>query len=298
MSFPGFLGFAPPQGYQQGSGSGAGSVTITGGPTLNRLSQTNLTAAARAGTTVTASATAHTVGTYASLIDPTTLVSYGVFLRMKNVAQPVTDTSMLLNLAYEDTGGGAQTIVAPNVDAGAATAQAGDQGKLHFFPVLIPTNKRVSAGAQAVIGGDTVTVAVWLAQDPPNVPDPLPTVFTSYGADTANSRGTSVTPGSGAFGTWTEIGTTSAAHTQWTLGYDPLSDVTVNTADIVVEIGAGPNVGAVTTIGTFGMSTGSAEVVSGPFPLLVYAEVPITTKVWARIAAADVEPRGIIIYGS
>lgn len=297
MGFGGFPIFAPPQGAPSGTGSGGGTV-ITGGPTLNRLSQTNLSATVRGGATVTASATAHTVGTYASLIDPTSLVSYGVYIRTRGVANPATDTSMLLNLAYEDSGGGAQTVVVPNINVGEATVTAGDPGKFHFFPVLIPTGKRVSAGAQAVIGGDTATVAIWLAQNPPNAPDPLPSTFTAYGANTAASRGTSVTPGSGAFGTWTEIATTSAAHTRWSVGLDTLSSVAAGTSELVVEIGTGPDVGSVTTFGTFGIQVGSSETVSGPDPTLVYAEVPITTKLWCRIASGNTEAKGVIIYGS
>lgn len=267
-------------------------------PVIGGLGQTNLTAAARSGTTVTASASANTKGSYSSLIDPTSKPSYGIWIRFLEVGNPATVTNILVDIAYGPTGGGNEQIVIPNLSAGGAPTGTDSGVKSYWFPVYIPTGVRVSARCQASTGSDTVSVAVYLDQDP-SYPWSLGSA-TAYGADTANSRGTSVTPGSGAFGSWTQIGAGTdpvQTHRAWTIGYDQLADTTIGTVDLIIEIGTGPDSANVTTIGSFTIVQASNENISGPFPLICYAIVNAGGELWARIASGETEARGVIVYG-
>ena len=72
-------------------------------PVIGGVGDTNLTAAARAGTTVTASGSINTKGSYSSLIDPTTKPSYGFWVVLSAVGATAANTSMLVDIAYGPT---------------------------------------------------------------------------------------------------------------------------------------------------------------------------------------------------
>jgi hypothetical protein len=264
-------------------------------PTLHQTLQTNLTAASRAGTTITASATPHAKGTWQSLLDPTSRPSVGMYVRGRVVSSSAAVANYLLDVGYGPTGGGSEQVVIPNLGLGAATNSTG--GKSFFFPISIPSGVRVSARAQATIVSDTAVVAIWLAQHAlyPSAAGPVQ----DYGTNLATSHGASVTPGSGAFGAWAQLtASTSRAHRFWAAVMDQLADTTIVTAEVLVELGIGPDASNVTTIfGPLGFLQGNAETIDSPFPMLGYAPVPAGTRLWARIASAEAEARGVIAYG-
>lgn len=267
-------------------------------PTIGRLPQTNLITTARSGTTITADAVIHTKGAWTSIIDPTSKPTYGIALSAVDVSGIGAVTSLLLDIGYGPTGGGNEEVVIPDLDCGAAALSIASQGKMHYFPVYIPSGVRVSGRCQAFISADTVIVSVWLFQDPP-----YPSVgggVVAYGVDAANSCGTSVTPANNAFGLWTQIGATTdpvRAHRMWTVEYDLLADISCAGADLIVEIGTGPDASNVTAFGTFQFTQTTSENITGPMPHLVYADVPAGAELWARIASGETEARGIVIYG-
>jgi hypothetical protein len=118
-----------------------------------------------------------------------------------------------------------------------------------------------------------------------------------YGTDLANSQGTSVTTGSGAFGSWVQVGTTSRDHTFWTVSMDGLSDTTLSAETVLVEVGVGP-AGAQRSLGVLRFRHTTAELIAGgPFPLfLASLPVPSGVAVWVRMAAGSTEARGAIVY--
>lgn len=265
---------------------------------IGGLGDTNLTASSRAGTTITASGTAHVKGSYSILIDPTTKPSYGIWIRLRGVAGSATNTSLLVDISYGPTGGGNEQVLILDLDAGAADSGSQVMGKCYYFPVYIPSGVAVSARCQAVIVSDTVVVAVWLNQDPAY--RWTCGMTETYGEDEATSNGTSVTPASGSFGSWTQIGTNSdpiRAHRFWTVGYSLGTDTTVAAADVLIEIGTGPDSANVSVIGRFSFAQTGGELIDGPFPIIVYGPVVPAAKLWARIASGEAEARRIIIYG-
>lgn len=269
-------------------------------PTLGGLGETNVTASSRDGTTVTASSSTHTKGSYATLVATTTKPSYGFWLRVKGVAASNTNTSMLLDIAIGDSpsGGNEERIVA-NIDVGAASANATSGGKVFYFPAYIPSGVSVRAAIQAAIASDTCTVDIFLNQDPSYRWSSG--AVQTYGANTATSNGTSVTPASGSFGSWTQIGTGTDPirnHRFWSVGYSLGTDTTIVAASVLVEIGTGPDSSNVSTIGRFLFNQASTEEIAGPIPQIVYAPVVAGGELWARIASAEAEARSISIYGS
>jgi hypothetical protein len=255
--------------------------------------QSNLTAAARNGATVTCG-TANTKGSYASLVDPTSNPSYGVWVRVRGISVSATVTSFLLDIAYGPTGGGNEQVIIPNLDCWGANLNL--QGKLFFFPVYIPSGVRVSARAQSATASKTGVVAIWLAQDPPY--GFVGGRVEAYGAVLTTSLGTSVTPASGAFGSWTQlVASTLRAHRFWTAGYDALSDTTTTSQQLLLELGVGPDASNVSPIYSGSCSTDSNENVESLFPLISYAPVPSGKAIFARIASGETEARGVVAYG-
>jgi hypothetical protein len=160
------------------------------------------TTSAEYGTSVASHATtAHTKNaTYTTLIAATAYDAYGIAVMVGNTATASTRTSVLLDIAIGAAA--SEQVIIPNLIAGnqAVTASTSLGGSTYFFPIMIPKGVRVSATAQSVIVADTVHVAVHLFQHP------IPGVWygqrvTAYGADTATSSGTSMSPGNNAYAT-------------------------------------------------------------------------------------------------
>jgi hypothetical protein len=256
-------------------------------------------AATRIGTTLTAHVTPHTKATtYTTLIASTAQIANGIWVAAFNVAQATTATEMLMDIAK---GAAASEVnIVQNIDLGAAAPAAGAVNgmKLYYFPgITIPAGTRISARIQALITVDTVDVAIWL--DYRAQWQIANAAWVTYGANTAASDGTSVPQGANAFGAWTSIGTTSRNHNLWSVGFDLLADTTqANITALLIEIGYGPNAASVTSIGVVQAFANTSEFVSGCFPPVLTFSVASGSGLWARIAGADTENRGVIIYGN
>ena len=264
--------------------------------------ETNLSATSRAGTTLTASGTPHAEGAWVELLASTAATVEKIAFRIRNVAVNATDTGMLVDLA---TGAAAsEAAFLNNLDSGGAevgSASTVSQGRTYSFPKRIAASTRVSARPQATVASDTAEVAIMLGQGCVHVENVGNWV--TYGANAAASIGTSTPQGSGAYGAWTEIGTTSEAHNLFFVGFDALADTTTAQRDVLVKIGYGataPGSGGteISAVWHFGAGAGT-EAVAGPFPdWSVYAVVGSGVKLWAAIASGETENRGIIIYGA
>ena len=268
-------------------------------PIIGTTGATNLTAAVLDGTIIAASDSTHTKGTYTTIIATTTKPSYGIWVRLKEVGAANTNTSQLVDIAYGDSpSGGNEQILINNLDAGAAGNPAAHLGKLFYFPIYIPSGVSIRARNQGAIESDTCRVAVRLMQDPAY--SWAAGAVTTYGANTAASNGTSVTPGSGSFGTWTQIGTADADPLTpkrfWLPGYSLGTDTTVASNLGVIELGTGPDAPNVSVLGQWDFIQTNAEEISHSF-YPVYGVVNTGQELWARIAAGEAEARRIVVYG-
>lgn len=267
--------------------------------------QTNVTAADRDGTTITAGGTAHTKGAYSAgqLIASADEDCYGITVQVGEIFVAATDTSFLLDIGVGASGSERDLI--QNLDCwGAATVGGSSHGasKAWFFPVFIAKGERVAARAQALAVSDTANVAIWLHQACAGWGMEVPTLWESLGTIT-NSDGVSVTPASGAFGSWTTIlDPITKPYKWWHIGLGALNDTTIATGGrALVEIGFGDTSAAVTTIGSwvFGMQT--SEVIGGPWPHVpVFYPVANDTVngVFARIASFETENRSVLVYAA
>lgn len=259
-------------------------------PSAPQTFESSFAVGARDGTSVTASGTANTKGAYTELIASTVGDSYGVWVYLRGLQTSATNTSCLVDISLGAAA--SEVVLIPNVNAGAADiANRGMQ--FYFFPVFIPAGSRVAARCQAAVVSDVVTVGVTLEKQ-----NPYPDVYsrvTDYGTVSASSRGTLVTAGAGAYGSFTSVGSTTARdHLAWTIGVDQGGDTTLAATGLLAEIG----IGGVTVAGPFRWDQGATEQVQGVFPpIAVYAPVPSGTQMQVRVAAsATSDIPGVILY--
>jgi hypothetical protein len=257
--------------------------------------------ALRIGTTLTAHATPHTKATtYTTLIASTAQIANGFWLIGYTGNSSGADAGILLDIAK---GAAASEVdLVQNINMGEAQSDISvvgqaTMGKMFYFPGLtIPASTRISARIQATITVDTLIVAIWM--DYRMQWQIANTSWVTYGANTAASQGTSVPVAINAFGAWTNIGTTSRNHNLFTVGMDTLGDTIVPSDMLLMEIGYGPTSVSVTSIGILQLSTSVAEAVGGCFPPVLAFTVASGSLLWARLAGAAVENRGVVIYGN
>jgi len=161
-----------------------------------------------AGTTITASSTTHTKGSWTQMVSDTGGRSLGIAIWLDNTATSNTNTSMLVDIGIG--GAGSETVLIPDLAAGyALNPSVANVAHSYFFPLFIPAGSRIAARAQAQIASDTVVCRVNLFQRPMGV-GWVGTRVTAYGVTSASSRGTTCTA-SGTMNTYGTAGTLSAS---------------------------------------------------------------------------------------
>ncbi len=257
---------------------------------------------AKAGVTVTASGTAHTMGAWVTLIDPLSYDLFGLALHVSGVSAATTDTRMLANIGVAPTGGGSEQIVIPYLDIGAAnSAQTpGDVGNMWFFPLYVPAGKAVRVQNQAVVVSDTALVHAYAYELPPHgFAEDVPQQWTQYGASAAASSGTAVTSGSAVFGTEVDVtggSGTSRAHRWFHVGIDWGTNTVVSNGRYRVRLAR--DTAAADVIGIWDFVTiGTSEGNSGPIPSFpICYPVPAGSLLYVDVDGAAAEAMSVIVY--
>lgn len=155
------------------------------------------------GTTLTASGTANTKGSYAELVASTSGAINGFTLNLGGFTIAST-ADFLLDLAIG--AGGSEEVIIPNVLFSVGAGSDLDFYKSTSFPINIPAGSRVSARIQSTLLSSQISVSL----------NTIPSFFSSgplfhscieLGADTSDSGGLLVDPGSTANtkGSWVEF---------------------------------------------------------------------------------------------
>lgn len=274
------------------------ALALTTVPTAPAPVETNLSSGARIGTGVTTSSSANTKGAYVEMFSSVASDVYGIWIVGSDIFVTNTLANYLLDIAVGASS--SESVVIPNIDFGGAPPLGSNPGKIFYFPgIFIPSGSRIAVAGQSNLTSKSGTFSMFLDHGLQH--NVLETTVITYGADTGGSSGTSVTPGTGgAFGTWTEIATSSRAHQIWCLGIDFLADASQTGADDrLIQLGYGPDADNITIIGIFSNhTTSNDEAMSSIVPPVCYSPVAISTKLWVRIAGSTAEARGIIIYGT
>jgi hypothetical protein len=203
-------------------------------------------AAAILGTSLTSGA-AHTLGSTTQVLAALAEDAYGILIVVNGATTTGTARNGLINIRVDPAGGTAWTDLIPNLQTAYAGflshATAGLTGYAHYyFPVFIKAGSTVGANYQATQA--TQTAGVWVTvYGKPSRPGLLRcgSYVEAFGADTANSRGTSVTAGTGSAeaASWTQLGSnTTRPFWWWQLGVSP-TDATINVTNAMWDLAAG-----------------------------------------------------------
>lgn len=242
--------------------------------------------------TVTSDSTPQTKGAYTE-IDAATLGEWAGFTISPSSGNftAATDTSMLLDIAVGDAG--SEVVVLADLPVGYMnyTSQVD-------VPLRIPAGVRVAGRVQAAVSSDGVAFSTTPRSGAGFTGTGSYQTATTYGADTATSRGVAVTASASAnntFGDWAVIAaTTSAPIRAMILGVQGNADTElVGTWRLEVGFGAAGTEVAVATVATTVnsseyMSMGSATARTGSVPCLLTPTVAIPegARLVARLATS------------
>lgn len=164
------------------------------------------------GTLLTAAGSAHTKGSWTSLIDPTAFDAFGFWLTISETAVSSTRTDTLLDIAIGPSGGGSEQIILANMVAGWRGVANTTCFSALFIPLYIPAGLRISGRIQSITASKTARVGIHTVSGNSGLVGATFGVCDTYGiTDSGASVGTSVAPGnSGSQGTFTSLGSTTS----------------------------------------------------------------------------------------
>ncbi len=255
------------------------------------------------GVSVAAGGSAHTKNaTYTQLIASTAYDAYGISIFFYATAVVSTRTGVLVDIAIGAAS--SEQVIIPNLIAGNAgtTNVVTGTGHGYYFPIMIPKGSRISATAQAFTASDTVNVHVYLHQHPMAEGAWYGQRVTAYGADTATSSGTSMSPGNDTYATPVSVAASTANPIKFLqLGTDLLTDTTASTSRGLIQISTGTTPDILANDLPYQEST-TIESISFLHANLILSHMMfnIPAGVNLKVAAmrnATAEARGWVLYG-
>jgi hypothetical protein len=209
---------------------------------------------------------------------------------------------MLVNIGVDNAGGASYRVVIPYLLGGHATTYTlGGNGIYYTFPLYIPAGSSIAMQAQSPTASSVVYVnATVLGQ--PRRPDGVRvgTKVFQFGAQTATSLGTTITPGTTAEGAWTQLGTATTQRLWWwQVGYYP-NDNTMSVQTLHVDVSAGNATTKKILLQDIAFTTTVAEQISNQSPTIgAVSAVASGDLIYGRAqssATAD-SNTGLIAYG-
>lgn len=234
------------------------------------------------GTRLTAHATPHSKGTWATLATATYDV-YGFWLGVNGSVASATRTDMMLDIGI-GTAGSPENIIVPEYLCGWRAVPA-TGGYYVYFPIFIPRGSVIQGRIQALITVDVLDVQIVLNGGGSAMPGPLFSGCDAYGTDIASSIGTSHTPGNtGAESTQASIGSTTTKHYGAVLL--GLGGTLAQTTTTNIAYHWELRIGSVTVAEWFA-ETHTTEAQNGPWPPCPFlCSVPSGTQLQVRAEAS------------
>jgi hypothetical protein len=265
---------------------------------------TTETSTANAGVTLTGDGvTAHVKGPWSQLIASSAFDAYGISVLVGSTARAASvDIRRLVDIGIGAAS--SEIVIIANLEAG-GSAEWGDpscQPAHYVFPIFIPAGTRIAGRCQGQAISPTVQCQVRLYSTPIGPCGWTGSTVTTYGADTANSRGVLHTHGNASYPTATEIVSSTSRPTRYLqVGVGMSSDTTGNTKRGLIRIGVGstPNYIASDLPWAESTTVESVQFETANFILSrMLLDIPSATslRLGAMMNAAG-EARSFILYG-
>lgn len=189
------------------------------------------------GTTITASATPNTKGSWTQLIASTAFEYLLVEVIVRASQTAATDSSTLVDIGIGAAS--SESVLIPDLLCGykAASAWFGQ----YAFPLRVPAGSRLSARAAGATASQSVDVMLRCHGGPT-----LDGVFpaggrvTAYGITAATSTGTNVTCGNNSYGSWAQLAASTAQRLRFLqYGFQGGASTTMVGAKTLFQFGIG-----------------------------------------------------------
>lgn len=247
------------------------------------------TASSVSYTSVVSSGTANAEGAWAQVTASCPIDTKALFLRGNGFNSSGVASPGQLDIAVGASG--SEQVILADLQVGNSPANAS-----WIVPCSIAAGQRIAYRLASPRTSVTLQLVTdFLGED--SVAGAFPGVarWVTYGADTTNCRGTAVTPGaSGAWGSWTQIGTTSNDHDLWIARADMGAQTATTAINYRCQLAFGPDATAAGLCATNGtaleLPNTFANTTSETLNQYhyddwgVYKPVPSGMGIWCRIA--------------
>ena len=191
------------------------------------------------GTSMTTGA-ANTKGAAVTLLSGATVTDdvYGIAINFFGGATASAARQFMADLLVDEAGGTSFSVKIANLMADAPTLIF--TGYQYYFPLYIKAGSSIGMQAQCQAASQALRCAVKVFGKPSH-PHLLSvgTRVETFGADTATTTGTGLTPGTNALGSYTaSMGTTSNNNWWWQMGY-VITDTSITSAAYHFDVKAG-----------------------------------------------------------
>jgi len=196
------------------------------------------------GTAVSQSASANTKGADIEILSDASVTEdcYGIAICIMATNAAAATRNYLVDIKTDPTGGTAYATIINNLIAMGNSAATG--GTWYYFPLFIKAGTAIAAASQCQVGSGTANsiprIGVRLFGKPRSLELLKYGSFVrSFGADTANSRGTAITPGTSAIGAYTASLGTTAENLWWWQGGMSTTDASTTESSLFIDVAAG-----------------------------------------------------------
>lgn len=245
----------------------------------------------------------NTYGSYATVLGtPLASDAYAIEIMIQGINSSGAVTDSLTTIGLDQAGGTSYTdFISHLVTSGAGGVNAGAPFR-YFFPVKIPAGSTIGAKGtinNATVGTQSVAVKLWTKPTRPEYMPKYGTYVTTFGEDTANSAGTSVTAGTTSNGSYTQLGSAVSGNPLWfwQFSYHQKNDVSWASPGHRGDLAHGDASNKIPIIEQQETYTTSTEAMA-MYNCGEYRHVPVGSIIYARIWSGTSDTAfGAIAYG-
>lgn len=266
-----------------------------------QVSSTTARPAAAYGTTITASASVNTMGSWATVMSAASVTQEvcAILVNINSVGASGVATDALFDIGIDPAGGTSFTVLLPYLIGGGATTYTVGGGVWYYFPIRIPAGSTIGARMQSQTASRTGRVWVTLFGQPAKPETTrVGASVEAVGVVSASSRGTAITAGTTSEGSWTSLGSLTAGAWWFQLGHSYNGTAQVAAA-WHWDVGIGSS-GSKVLIADIRTETTTAELTSNHPPLIAgcVANAEAGEAIYARgqCSGTPAATTGVAVY--
>lgn len=244
--------------------------------------------------TITTGATPHVLTAYTEIVASLSQNVQTLNIQIAANSSNGTNTSCLMNIAIG--GAGSETVVVANLDVGMKAQNYTNQ---IIIPIRLDKGTRVSFNLQSAAASKGYSFKFVFGKNDKKMRN-LQTYVDTYGADTANSRGTQVsTPGStNTKGSYSEItASTNRAYQGFFITVGGYDETAISSGGQGIDIAIGSAGNETIIEADIPTVTATSEAVDLPIPALFRKHIPAGTRISARFSRNVSSQLDIIFHG-